>query len=198
MTLRLRILEAALEIFNQKGPSLTLNDICQVLKISKKTIYTVFIDKEDLLLEMVNWCFSEIKESEKLIINDPELTLTEKIKKVIIVLPERYKEFNWRQLTNVREKYPELHQAMQKRIESDWEETIRLIEQGIEEGVIRPISIPVLKLMIEASIVHFLERAELEEVHIPYPKALDEMMKILMYGIENKMEARNYESSKTV
>jgi AcrR family transcriptional regulator len=190
MTLRLKILEATLEIFNEKGPSLTLTDICQVLKISKKTIYTVFKDKEDLLMEMMDWCFSEIKASEKEIVNDPTLTITEKIKKVIIVLPARYKEFNWRQLANVRDKYPVLHKAMQRRIESDWEGTIELIEQGIEEGVVQPISIPVLKLMIEASIVHFLECDELEKENIPYPEALDQMMKILMYGlsVNNKEE----------
>lgn len=186
MTLRLRILEATLQIFNHKGPALTLTDICQELKISKKTIYTVFKDKEDLLMEMIDWCFSEIKENEKAIIEDPHLSLTEKIRKVIIVLPARYREFNWRQLAKVREKYPELHKAIQKRIESDWEETIRLLEEGIKEGAVRPISIPVLKLMIEASIVHFLESDDLEAAHLTYPKALDEMMEIVMHGIETK------------
>ena len=59
------ILEATIQAFQKKGLKFTMDDIASLLGISKKTIYTVFPDKNSLVLEMVDYCFSSIKESEQ-------------------------------------------------------------------------------------------------------------------------------------
>jgi len=53
MNLKITILEGALQAFRQKGLKFTMDDIAKILGISKKTIYTVFQDKEALFLAMV-------------------------------------------------------------------------------------------------------------------------------------------------
>ena len=40
-----RILEGALNVFKAKGPKFTMDDIASEMKMSKKTIYTVFNNK---------------------------------------------------------------------------------------------------------------------------------------------------------
>ena len=63
MELRETILEGTIQAFNKKGLKFTMDDIAALLGISKKTIYTVFRDKESLFLAMVDYLFDSIKES---------------------------------------------------------------------------------------------------------------------------------------
>ena len=74
-----RILIATIKLFNEKGLKFTMDDIAAELKISKKTIYQIFKDKESMFLHMVDYCFDAIKESEKVIIDSVELSTTDKI-----------------------------------------------------------------------------------------------------------------------
>ena len=46
MELRESILEGTLKAFNQKGLKFTMDDLAGILGMSKKTIYTVFRDKD--------------------------------------------------------------------------------------------------------------------------------------------------------
>ena len=58
-----------------------------------------------------------------------------------------------------------------------------LLEQAVEEGVIRPVSLSVLRQMITASIENFLEDRSLAESGMSYSKVLEEMISILMEGV---------------
>jgi len=70
-------------------------------------------------------------------------------------------------------------------LESGWENTISLIEQGIAEKQIRNVSIPILKTMMEATLEQFFQRDVLVRNKISYQEALDEVVMILMQGITN-------------
>ena len=70
MELRESILEGTLKAFNQKGLKFTMDDLAGILGMSKKTIYTVFRDKESLFLAMVDYLFDSIKESERSVIEN--------------------------------------------------------------------------------------------------------------------------------
>ena len=48
MELKEKILETTIKVFNKKGVKLTMDDIANELSMSKKTIYTVFKDKEEM------------------------------------------------------------------------------------------------------------------------------------------------------
>ena len=73
--LQKNILDATLRVFDQKGLKFTMDDLAKELSISKKTIYTVYDDKEALFLAMVDYIFDSIKESEQMILTDPSLRL---------------------------------------------------------------------------------------------------------------------------
>ncbi len=54
MELKEKILEGTIKVFNQKGLKFTMDDLASELGMSKKTIYTVFKDKDSLFLAMVD------------------------------------------------------------------------------------------------------------------------------------------------
>lgn len=139
------ILEGTIKAFNEKGLKFTMDDVAKILGMSKKTIYTVFRDKESMFLAMVDYMFDSIKESEQQIVEDNALSTVEKIRRILGVIPESYRDVDFRQLYLLKDKYPVIYKQVEKRLETGWETTIQLLEQGMAEGVIRKVSIPIVK-----------------------------------------------------
>ena len=107
----------------------------------------------------------------------------QKIHTILGVMPECYQDVDFRQLYQLKEKYPEIYHQVEVRLETGWETTIALLEQGMQEGVIRPVRIPILKMMLEASLEQFFQRDILAINRISYAESLDEVLGILMDGI---------------
>lgn len=183
-----KILEATIKVFNEKGLKFTMDDIAKELSMSKKTIYTVFSDKNSLFGEMVDYCFDRIKESEDAILKDGNLSTVEKIKRILGVLPESYADIDFRQLYLLKDKYPDIYRKVEERLESGWEGTITLLNQGMKEGVIRPVNVILIKTMLEATLEQFFQRDILIVNQISYKDALDEVVSIIVDGIVAKGE----------
>lgn len=181
-----KILQATIQAFNQKGLKFTMDDIASILAMSKKTIYTIFKDKNTLFMEMVDYLFDTIKESESEIIEDNTLSTIEKIRRILGVMPESYKDIDLRQLYMLKGKFPEIYRHVEERLENGWETTIKLLEQGIEEGVIRPVNVLMFKMMMEASIEQFFQRDILMRAGMTYIQGLDEIVGILLDGVAVK------------
>ena len=186
METRQMILEGTIRAFNRKGLKFTMDDVAKELSMSKKTIYTIFRDKESLFFAMVDYLFDSIKESEQCVLNDESLDTLEKIRKVLGVIPEGYREIDFRQLYLLREKYPAIYQRVEERLETGWENTIALLEQGMREGVVRKVSIPIVKMMMEAAIEQFFQRDILLQNGLSYMDALDVVVDILVDGIRTR------------
>lgn len=183
-----KILETVIVEYKAKGLKFTMDDIAKELHMSKKTIYKIYHDKEEMLDSMVDYVFNSIKESEHAILNDDDLTTAQKVSKILIALPDSYQNVDFRLMFQLKDKYPRVYVKINERLESDWEETIALIEQGIEEGSIRPISIPTLKVIFEATIEKFLSSDILIKYNMEYQSALNNMIDILMNGIKTERD----------
>ncbi|MDD3413915.1 MAG: TetR/AcrR family transcriptional regulator [Lachnospiraceae bacterium] len=183
MELQERIIQAAMEEFNLHGIKFTMDQVAKKISISKKTIYTIFEDKKQLIIEMIESGFHNVKEAEQRILMDQSLDTVEKLSKVIIVIPEEYSKIDFSKLYELKEKYPKLYQEVEKRIESDWEPTLQLFETGIAEGKIRPINPIIFKGIISGAMEEFISRDTLKKNQIAYQEALEEMISIIMNGI---------------
>lgn len=183
MELKETILEGTIQAFNEKGLKFTMDDVAKVLGMSKKTIYKVFRDKESMFYAMVDYMFDSIKESERAILEDESMSTLEKVRKILGVMPEGYKDVDFRQLYSLKDKYPAIYKQVEIRLETGWETTIALLEQGMKEGVIREVEIPIVKMMLEASLEQFFQRDILIQNHISYMDALNEVVSIIVDGI---------------
>jgi AcrR family transcriptional regulator len=183
MELKDKIIDAVIEEFNEKGLKFTMDDIAKQIGISKRTLYTVVEDKEALFVEAVDDVFAAIKESERHIIEDGSLDVLEKLKRILIVLPEKYRTIDFRQLYDLKSKFPRIYAKIENRLETDWEPTYRLMEQAMEEGRIRKISLPIFQAMISGTIEYYLSRSVLIDNKMNYEAALAQMVDIIMIGI---------------
>ena len=180
---KIKILEGAIKAFNNKGLKFTMDDLAKILGMSKKTIYKFYRDKEEMFSAMVDYTFAKIKESENVVLNDNTLPIEEKIKNVLGVLPDSYREINLEQIYLLKGKYPEIYKKVEEHIESGWEDSIALINKGIEEKKIRPINVALFKTMFEATLEQFFQRDVLVKNNIAYSDALEEIVGILVNGI---------------
>lgn len=181
--MKILILEGTIKVFNEKGLGFTMDDLAKQLSMSKKTIYKFFDDKEKLFFSMVDFLFDGIRESKEAVLNDDSLDTLQKIKNILGIMPEGYKDIDLRRLYLLKDKYPKIYKKVEERLETGWESTIMLMEKGIEEGVIRPVKIPIVKMMMEAALEQFFQRDILVNNNISYADALDEVVNILVDGI---------------
>lgn len=184
MELKEKIIEATIEEFNEKNLKFTMDDIAKKLCISKKTIYDLFKNKEALFFKVVEHWNAAIKDYEMKIIQDPDMDIKEKIKRIIISVPD--KKINWKQIYFIKEKHPKIYDDVMKRLESQWDPTIELLEEAIKEKKIIPINITILRVIVTSTIRSFITTTLLSDNNIEDDKALNEMIEIIMNGIEVK------------
>jgi AcrR family transcriptional regulator len=186
MDLKEELIQVVIEEFNEKGIKFTMDDIARRLGVSKRTIYSVVEDKETLFMEAVDCVFTAIKESEAAIIQDESLELIEKIKKILIVLPQKYEAIDFRQLYECKVKFPRIYAKIEHWLENDWEPTLELIKIAIAEGLIKNISLPVFQAMVSGTMEYCLNHDILITHQISYAEALHQMVEMIMHGVKKE------------
>ena len=182
--LKNEVLNAATELFRTKGLKFTMQDVAGEVHAAKKTIYKLYESKEELLLDLVTIGFDRIQDAKRKIL-ESDLPMKEKIASVLIAMPDDYRSLDFRRLKGIEEKYPSVWKEIGHRIESEWEPIFQLLEEGIKQGSVNPVSLPVLKQIVTASIDSFMYTDTLALSGITYQEALEDMVTILMKGVWN-------------
>jgi hypothetical protein len=135
------------------------------------------------MTETIDRFFDDALIEEEMILNDESLSIIEQLKAIIGSVPERYTQNDLTQLYVLKEKYPSVYRHWQHCRENYWEGVGILIKRGIEKGEIRPVALPILKTMFQATIEQFFQDDVLVKNHISYRRALEEVASILVDGI---------------
>lgn len=143
---QLKIMRQAIVRFNLEGPNFKLDALAQDLKMSKKTLYKCFDNKEMLLLEVVKELFLQIKEKEKAVYENNQLNSLEKLMGVLSVYPD-YASFNYHKIPELKDQYPKIYAFVEVELEENWNQTLELLDQCIDEGYVGPISHDIFKII---------------------------------------------------
>jgi AcrR family transcriptional regulator len=179
------IIESATRQFYKIGLKSTMQDVAGDLHIAKKTIYQFYPSKEELLIGMLDHGFGDIQKQKREILAE-KIPYKEKVRRVMIAIPDQYTVLDFRKLSDLKDKYPKAYKVLRKHLENDWDPIIDLLNEGKEEGRVNDFSIPVLKTMVTASIDAFLSTDALRKSKVDYNDALNEMMKIILDGISEE------------
>ena len=181
---KVRIIEATIMVFNKKGVKFTMDDVTKEINMSKKTLYNTFKNKGDLFISIVDYCFDKIKESEQEVLADQSLDTVEKLRKLLGAMPEAYQNINFEELHILKDKYPKMYEKLTERLEVGWDSTIELIEQGIAEGVLRPVNTQIVKTMFESTLEKFFQDDVLVRCSMSYADGLSEVVNLLVDGMK--------------
>jgi AcrR family transcriptional regulator len=137
MNLRERIIENASALFFQKGvKSMTMSDIANELGVSKRTLYEVFHDKEDLL---ENCMLSHMAKVDKAI-----RSLAENSEDVIDTVMRAYgrylnetKAINQSVIHDLKKYHSNLYKKVEQKQRENMSMFLPLFDKGVKEGLIR-------------------------------------------------------------
>ena len=174
------ICAAAMDLFRQEGLRFTMQQLAQKLHISKKTLYTCYASKEALLLDMIDDAFGAIHARKQAILEE-NLPLEEKLRRVIIALPEEYAATNLCRMEELEEKFPAAAERVRLHLETGWEPTLALLEETRQAGLLRDVPFDILRTMIAGSIEAFLRDDMLSAQE--YANALETMIDIFLEGV---------------
>jgi AcrR family transcriptional regulator len=135
--LRKRILEVAGQEFRSKGiKSVKMDDIANALSISKRTLYEIYDNKEQLLMESVKEDFHDFDCAMQVVRDNPELNVIDvviefyrlEIRRMSKVVPTYFYDLK---------KYPEILEWLNSQHNARECQSTRFYEQGIREGLFR-------------------------------------------------------------
>lgn len=130
------ILRTALEQFTSHGiKDVKMDDIASMLSISKRTIYELFNDKEQLLFEALKLHNEKILQEGKQIVRKASHTL-----EIILNLYDKYVDIlsniNKKFFTDLK-KYPDICKSKRHNEEQNDKKFVAWIEMGRKEGLFR-------------------------------------------------------------
>ena len=182
--MREKIIDTAIEEFTKNGLKFTMNDVAKALGISKKTIYTVFESKQDVLMAIADRYARDFTDMRQEIEADTELDTMEKLKRLFCAIPTKYYDIGLSRIFELAQKYPKQYKYLMEAVSQGWALAEQYLEKGILEGKIRKdISKPVVMAMIRGTVTCFLESDILYKNGLTYEQGKEEMVQIIMKGI---------------
>lgn len=133
---RRRVIEVAQKAFETEGiKSVTMDDIAHRLTMSKRTLYQLFADKEDLLLA----CMQEHVREEQERMRRLSAQLPNVIEIILTEFKTKIKNFQKVQLDLFAEikKYPRVMEYISASREAGVGDAVAFFERGIEQGIFR-------------------------------------------------------------
>ena len=180
-----RIMQAFIDEVKDNGIKFTMDDLSERLGISKRTIYEQFSSKIEILDAIIELTIDEFDQRTESIVQDESLTLLEKIKAAIIVVPKYDEFYDLKILEQMKKYYPAQWEKMNNSLYA-WEPLKNLLEKGIEEGLIKNQNIElIMRLIIDATNLT-LDRRFIWENKITVDEAMDGIVNVLLFGMVTK------------
>lgn len=153
--LRELILQTSLSEFMKNGiNAVKMDDIAKILGISKRTLYEIYSNKEELILEV-------IKMQEHLYLDHMADFVKDSKHNVIDIVMEFYNiQIKWWANTNIEyftdlHKYRKVKDYIERKDEEHKDSRVEFMYRGVEEGLFRPdVDYPLLSQMASAAMEH--------------------------------------------
>lgn len=188
MIMQERILEAFVEEAHESGLKFTMDDLAKRLAISKRTLYENFSSKTLILETIIERTSTDmIKKTERIIDND-QLSLLEKIKQSIRIMPQYYEFYDLRILDQMRKYYPEQWKKVHSDL-NDWSQLKELIQEAIQEGLIANKNEALIMRLITDSVNLTLDQRFFLDNSVTVEEAIYSIVDILLFGLVKKREA---------
>lgn len=181
--MRERILLAAAEEMRVRSIKFTMNDLARRLGVSKRCLYAYFATKEELISSLIDASLMKVREERRQIANNTEIGFTEKLKKIFGVWETAYLPADGRIVADIKRLMPFEWEKFKLFVDEEWEFLCDFLQKGIENGQLRPVSLSIVKKLIDSSMREIVDYEFLIHNNISLAQAVTELIDILMYGI---------------
>jgi len=184
-----RVFQTAKNLIFTKGINgWSMNSLAADSGITKRTLYKIINNKEDLVLQIVIGYITEIQEKlNNIILSGIDyFTIMEKL---MSEFPLLVKEITSNKMTDIFLEYPEIEKTVIMKRGELTKSIITFLEKGIEEGYLNNDLKPEFILqMLQGSIIYFIR---LNDEHNDFSKNIKDAFNVLINGFKNQeMETR--------
>lgn len=179
-TLKAKILHTAMQSFVTEGiKPVTMDMIARKLVISKRTLYEIFADKEQLLLEgvvhyqkMTKQKMTQVAKDSKNVLETILLIYEKKMEELRYITPRFYQDLR---------KYSSVMEYIKKRNEAETAEAVAFLEKGVGQGFFRnDVNFTVINQFLNDQADYIINRDSLKE--IPITEIFDSMILVYIRG----------------
>lgn len=181
-----RISGKAREYFLRFGFSkVTMNEIATELGMSKKTLYTYFPSKEELLHASVKQMQEETSKQIENLVADESLEFGEKLSRLLQIVLAHHSKFDGRFLADLQKNVPDTWKFcddfQRERMRNN---TAAILREGIEKGLFRKdINEDFLVLLFVGSMRQLMNPETLSQVPFNRAQVFEMMMDVFLSGI---------------
>ncbi len=173
-----------LKLFANKGIRFTTEDLARELGTSKRTIYSYFSTKDEMIEKTIDFVFREMLTSDTEILEKEELSIQEKIKLYFENIPDAYSLGTIvKHMDELKRHCPDLWEKVNHYLNTTWDPILQLIEEGIQRGELEEVNTRILKMMLFQTQKTLLDYEFLAKNQISFDDAFNAMNKILLYGL---------------
>ncbi|WP_028608414.1 TetR/AcrR family transcriptional regulator [Paenibacillus harenae] len=180
------IVQTALSEIMQRGLRFSIRDLASQLGISTKTVYQYFESKEQIIGYIIEQSIAEMKQTETELYSDNSLSIQQKLRSALVLLPRGYVFMDVRLLHELKQRYPEQWKAVDHYINHGWDTIRLLVKKGVESGDYRPIDLELLIQMYIGALHRLMNGQVKADKGLSLEKALVSMVDILLVGITNR------------
>ncbi|MCG7408520.1 TetR/AcrR family transcriptional regulator [Paenibacillus sp. ACRRX] len=181
--MRERIMQAFVDEILDKGMKFTMDDLAHRLGISKRTLYEHFPSKVEVLDSIVEQALHESEVRAREIVQDHSLTVLDKIRAVMTVLPNNFELVDNRILDQMKRLFPAQWEKIDGMLKDDWAMLRELIEEGMEQGVIRKQNVAFLMKLITDAVNSTLDQRFFAKQNISLPDAMNAIADVILFGL---------------
>ncbi len=181
-----KITQEAIFLIQQKGLSFTISDLAKNLGTSKRTMYQHFSSKDDIIDSIIENLILQIKNKEEEIFHDESLNLLEKITQVLICVPEEFSTMDFRLLADLKRLHYNQWVKIDDFLKQEWDLVVKLMEEGIETGVLREIDSQLFIELYLGAINQIYQPSFSLKSNLTISEILKSVMDILLNGISIK------------
>lgn len=181
--MRERVLAFTRKEIQRSGFRFTMNGLAKHLGMSTKTLYEWYPSKDTLIQDIVQRAIDELKMREKELAEDVSLNPVQKLKKMLILLPQDFQLFDLRRLHELQRYYPEIWKQVDQFITEQWDGVRRIINEGFSRDMLRPFHTDLFIDLYIGGLYRLLEQSSTGEMKKTLAEALEEMVDILLNGI---------------
>jgi len=185
-TVREKILSACIRLFNEKGCRFTLDDLVEALKISRKTFYRYFLNKEDVLKAIIDEMHAAVYPLQCALYNNEALPTEEKLFRALTLRLPYEDDIDLARIYELEQYYPDVYAYFMGVYAQGWALTELLLRQGMAEGVFRAENVELVRAMIENAMKMLYQGDFLARSHLAYHDALEQAVRIILRGIHRE------------
>ncbi len=160
-----QLIEVTLDLFQEQGAKFKMVDVAQRMKMSKKTIYKEYGNKEDLIIMIVKATFEGIEHQLEKVMASDTYDSVEKLIRLSCAFPDA-KDIDYHKALMLKEDFPKPYHMFIEYIEDNWNLSKVLFEEAKAEGKIKDLDHDVFRVMILGITKQVLDMVDVDQASL--------------------------------